>query len=160
MVNIGQLGHTKRVGGCDQAYRHAFADLMDSLRPDFFVTFAFNRTTGLGSAQRRIERFQAMVDGKLLGTRWHKKIDQRTKYIAVVEHPRSNLHVHSVFLVPRRLAEFPSFAKEVWQKLAPAGDIDVQPYFSNGAALYSSKYMRAEWSDLILISPNASLPDL
>ncbi|MEP5513297.1 MAG: hypothetical protein ABJP71_13630 [Erythrobacter sp.] len=150
----------KRFGVTQLDFRAGVAELMDSLRPDYFVTLVFNRTTGLHSAARRVERFQAMVDRKLLGTRWLLKVSLRTQYIAVAEHQNSNLHFHCVFLVPHRLTDFPAIAEQAWHRLAPAGNIDIQPYRSDGAAQYSAKLLRPAWSDLISISPNASNPYL
>lgn len=126
------------------------------MEPDFWVTFAFNTPHGLDLAEYKLRLFQAIVDRSLLGPRWHKRHGGRTMYIAIAEHPHSNLHFHAIFKVPARPEQFSERARQAWRKLVPAGNLNIQRYYSLGASAYSAKAIRAPLSHLTFYSPNAS----
>lgn len=140
----------------EDGYRVALTHLMHDIRPDFWVTLAFNIPHTLDLAEYKLRRLQAMVDRSLLGPRWQQKQSGRTMYIAIAEHPHSNLHFHAVFAVPTRPQQFPVRLQQAWKKLAPAGDVDIKQYYSLGASAYSTKTIRAPLSHLTFYSPNAS----
>jgi len=77
-------------------------------------------------ARQDVGALLARVDRRLLGTRFHKKPDQRTTGVFFFEHVERNLHAHGLIRVPpARLLDFhrlfPSERGGPWNDIVPAG---------------------------------------
>ncbi len=140
-----------------KVYKDALLELLIDFRGSLFVTFAFNREITFDAAVRKIECFQAMIDCKVLGSRWLKLKLDRTQYIMFAENVATNLHFHASFQVPYGKLKFMEVADAIWGKLMPAGDLDIQEiYNAQGLAKYITKQIHPGSSYRLWPSPNAS----
>ncbi|QNE30575.1 hypothetical protein F1C10_00265 [Sphingomonas sp. NBWT7] len=139
-----------------EKYRAECVRWMTDFNPDLFVTFAFNRWISMDEAQRTFEAFHAHLDHKLLGRSYNRRPDERTAYIATIEKPDTNIHVHALFrMTQEQKARFTEIAPGIWKKLVEAGNLDIQPvHHSEGAARYVTKALRPETSDRLLTPPH------
>ena len=126
---------------------------MTAFDPDLFVTFVFNREIGMDEAQTTLERFHGELDRKLVGRAFLRKSEKRSTYIATVEKPEANIHIHALFkMTAMQKLRFYLVADEIWGKLAKAGNLDVQPVsYAEGVADYITKELRPETSDRLLL---------
>ena len=95
----------------------------------FFITANFNRDTNYTAARKAIKGWHARIDKKLLGGRWSKKPNnERTQFVAFVEHEDSNLHLHLMVRLGdgTRPWKFQLMASECWRKLIGSGTMDVR----------------------------------
>lgn len=139
-----------------EKYRAECIRWMTELRPDLFVTFVFNRSIGLDEAQRNFEEFHARLDRKLLGRSYLDRPAERTVYIATIEKPDANIHIHALFKVTaaQRMC-FGEVAPAIWVKLVEAGNLDIKPiHCAEGAARYITKELRPHTSDRLLVPPH------
>jgi hypothetical protein len=96
-------------------------------------------------ARRDIGALLAHVDRRLLGTRFHKKPDQRTSGVFFFEHVDRNLHAHALIRVqPSRLLDFhhlfPNDRGGTWNDIVPSGSYSLQIITDDwGAAGYAVK---------------------
>lgn len=78
-------------------------------------------------AREKLKGFHARVDRKLIGTRYNKASpEQRTNFVAYVEHASTNFHFHILWHVPEeRIAKFemlfPENERSLWNELIPSG---------------------------------------
>lgn len=110
---------------------------------NYFVTANFNSDTLYESSRTALRDWHAFLDRKLLGPGWSKmSAGRRTSFIAFVEHPESNLHFH-MMLQTSSPQGFPHIAEGIWEKLVPAGSLDVRflktDEDKNRAAVYATK---------------------
>lgn len=135
-------------------YRAAMRQMIRSIHPTHFVTFVFNRDTTVVSADKDLRNFQAWIDRRTIGRNWQKSGAKRCRYIGIIEHPNSNLHIHAAFVVlPCHWSTFEHGAGAVWNKLIPGGSIDVKEITDiAGAARYMAKAIAPATSELLLIS--------
>ena len=150
---------SRAASATDVRFRAAVAELMDGIRPDFWVTFVTNRSASIAGFERKVFHWQAHVDRELLGPRWQGLSSNRTMFVGIVEHVTTNIHMHAGVCVPSKAERFRAVASRNWEKLVPSGNLDIQEYKSLGAATYSSKDIRASYSERIILSPNASFRD-
>lgn len=124
-------------------YRKTWQDWLPETEWDYFVTLTFNPKTELstGKIQRPIGRqwcvkraandlheWHARLDRKMLGKKWHERPIERTRFIAFVEHPNSNIHWHMMLkLNCTRHDTFNSEAPKIWKKLIKSGTVDIKP---------------------------------
>lgn len=93
---------------------------------NFFVTANFNCDTSEQSVRSALRRWHGQIDRKLLGPKWNKRPDeQRTLFVAFVEHPDNNRHFHMMVKSTAPIV-FEAIAENAWQKIVPAGSMDVQ----------------------------------
>ncbi len=101
-------------------------DWLNDIPFNFFVTANFNCSTSEQSARSALRRWHGMIDRQLLGPKWHRKpADQRTMFFAFAEHPNSNRHFHLMLKTDQPIA-FAEIADRMWNKIVPAGSMDVQ----------------------------------
>lgn len=139
-----------------ERYRAECVRWMADLGPNLFVTFAFNRWVSMDEAQRTFEEFHQRIDRKLLGRSYFDRPDDRTVYIATIEKPDTNIHIHALFrMTPEQAVRFGSIAPDIWTKLVAAGNLDIQSVRdTEGAARYVTKALRPETSDRLLTPPH------
>lgn len=139
-----------------EKYRAECIRWMAEFEPDLFVTFAFNRWVSIDEAQRTFEEFHGRLDRKLLGRSYMNRPDERTVYIATVEKPDTNIHIHALFrMTAEQKAHFGELAPAIWKKLIEAGNLDIKPvHYAEGAARYVTKELRPDSSDRLLTPPH------
>ena len=139
-------------------YRASMIELIDRLKPALAITLAFHRKTSPADAVRITRLFHAMLDHAALGRNWLNRTDERSSYIAVIEHLDTNLHVHLAMTCgDKHLACVHEAATAVWRKLVPGGTIDIQPaYDVPGWGRYLSKEITPWTSDNMFLSEAAS----
>ena len=103
-------------------YRAGVLKMIFDIKPAIFASFAFNRTITPNDARATLRKFHARLEHARLGRNWQKMNDQRSRYIATIEHPDMNLHIHAVFAVPGQdWHVFGQAARPIWEKLVPGG---------------------------------------
>lgn len=137
-------------------YRSECVRWISEFNPDLFVTFAFNRSISMDRAQKMFEDFHLQLDQKLIGRAVLRHPERRTDYIATIEKPTRNLHIHALFcMTTEQKAKFPEIAQAIWKKLCAAGNLDIKPvHYAEGAARYITKELRADTSDRLLLPPH------
>ncbi|MFN3677707.1 MAG: hypothetical protein ACK4TC_17230 [Sphingomonas pseudosanguinis] len=100
-----------------------------------------------------MEEFHQRIDRVLLGPKWHQQAGQRSQYVAFIEKPEDNLHIHAVFHLPTGGDKgFVTEAPKVWGKLAPAGNLDIQAVtYAEGVADYITKEIRPDTCEQMLL---------
>ncbi len=108
----GTIAHNKRI-------KKAMNEMVRDMDAEYFVTLNFNRDTNYEAARKALRAWHARVDKALLGGSWSRKArNERTFFIACVEHLDSNIHWH----VMLRLGEstttqrFEAVAEQCWEK--------------------------------------------
>lgn len=137
-------------------YRADCIQWMTDFKPTLFVTFAFNRSISMDRAQKLFEDFHLQLDAKLIGRALHRRPDARTDYIATIEKPDSNIHIHALFrMTAEQMERFGEFAPAIWKKLFRAGNLDIKPvHYAEGVADYVTKELKPETSDRLLLPPH------
>ncbi|GGD86999.1 hypothetical protein GCM10011515_03110 [Tsuneonella deserti] len=129
---------------------------MAEFEPSLFVTFVFNTPISIDGARRKLEEFHKRLDDKLAGRAALRRPERRSVYIATIEKPDTNLHIHALFKISElQRLRFYLTADEIWMKLAPAGNLDIKPvFYAEGAASYITKELRPETSERLLLPPH------
>ena len=142
------------------SYRASIAKLIEDAKPALAMTLAFNRKTSPADAVRKTRLLHAMLDRAALGTNWHKRADERSSYIAVIEHLDTNLHVHLAMTCgDKHLACVDAAATTAWRKLVPGGSVVIKPAHDvAGWGRYLSKEITPQTSDNLFLSEAASRP--
>jgi hypothetical protein len=109
----------------------------------YAVTLPTNDTLALTTLTRRLKRWDAGLNRKLLGPRWLRHPDQRLEWLAVPESVGTNAHAHLVVrIADTHIHRFPELAVTEWQKITPsAGPMThaIHPYASSGWLEYMTK---------------------
>jgi hypothetical protein len=136
-----------------ESFRAECVDWIKQFEPTLFITFVFNRDVSPAEAQRRLEAFHMRLDRKLLGRAMLRKPDERSSYIATIENPQTNIHIHGLFkMTERQRLIFGLVAREIWLELAPGGNLDIQAVtYVEGVAAYVTKALRPETSERLLL---------
>jgi len=84
------------------------------------------RKVSLEQARRDVGAMLAGVDRRLVGTKFNRKPDRRTRAVFFFEHVDSNIHAHGLLRVERdRLLSFhrlfPHSRGGCWNKVVPSG---------------------------------------
>ncbi len=138
-------------------YRAECIRWMTEFEPSLFVTFVFNTQITPDAARRKLETFHKMLDGKLVGRAALRLPDERSVYIAIIEKPDANLHIHALFKLTDDLQRlrFCLVAHEIWAKLVEAGNLDIQRVTcAEGVASYVTKELTPETSERLLMPPH------
>lgn len=136
-----------------EKYRAECIRWMTEFGPDLFVTFVFNRSISMDEAQAMFEKFHGHLDRKLVGRAFLRRPNERTQYIATVEKPDTNIHIHALFkmTVVQKL-RFCLISSCIWEGLAKGGNLDIQAvHGAEGVANYITKELRPETSDRLLL---------
>src|SRR5438128_2176591 len=80
-----------------ERYRAQCIEWMCRFEPTLFVTFVFNASISPAEAQRKLEAFHMRMDRKLVGRAMLRKPHERSIYIATIEKPDTNIHIHALF---------------------------------------------------------------
>jgi hypothetical protein len=128
---------------------------MADFKPTLFVTFVFNSAISADGARRKLEEFHKRIDGRLVGRAALRKPDERSVYIATIENPETNLHIHALFKTSDlQSVRFGLVADKIWKQLAPAGNLVIKPVtYAEGAAAYITKDLRPD-NDRLLMPPH------
>lgn len=88
-----------------------------------------------------LDRLHRNVDRKLFGTNFNELPEERrTSFIGFVEHPESNVHVHTLWRVPEGYDDdFTEKVEARWKAVNRFHSTDVQPIRDDGAASYTCK---------------------
>ena len=128
-----------------EAYKQFIAERVEL---DTFVTLVTNKTYDTPKMQKALKDFLARLDRELLGSQWAKKpMNVRTDGIIFIEHVASNTHAHGILRLPAQHADdmrdVNALIAEVWGKLAPAGNVDIQVIDDRvGCGDYCTKEMK------------------
>jgi len=127
---------------------------------DWWVTLNYNWPATREQVRKGIRHWLACIDCEYLGRNWSHCGDDRTFAFAVVEHPRSNIHLHMLLRMPTparslgRPYQMDSMEKH-WRKIEPVGRC-VSEFIYNiaGAARYMCKELPfpGHLEDCIIIS--------
>ncbi|HEX7853468.1 MAG TPA: hypothetical protein VF503_07200 [Sphingobium sp.] len=136
-----------------EKYRAECIRWMADFTPDLFVTFAFNRSISMDEAQAIFEKFHGYLDRKLIGRAFLRRPDKRTDYIATIEKPDTNIHIHALFKMSKiQKLRFCLIADRIWETLVKGGNLNIQTvHCAEGVANYITKELRPETSDRLLL---------
>lgn len=125
-------------------------------RPSHALTLSYNDCVSARRVRNDLDDMHAHLDRRLLGRRFHRASPmRRTWYVAIVERPTTNLHLH---LVMRVVADrwhtfeslFPGQKGSFWTMWAPRGTYALtRIYDTAGWVRYATKTLRmtSEWID-------------
>lgn len=136
------------------AYRAAIIDLVEQLNPALAITLAFNRDTTSAGAGEDLKHLHARLDRMVLGRRWAKRVDDRSTYVAVIEHVDTNLHIHlALSCAPEHVDQIAAAVESIWKEMIPTGSVKVRDaYDAPGWGRYISKAITPWTCDLLLTS--------
>ena len=85
---------------------------------------------------------------------WAKRVDDRSIYVAVIEHADSNLHIHlALSCAPEHVDQIASAVGGIWKKMVPTGSVKVEDaYDAPGWGQYIAKAITPQTCDLLLTS--------
>lgn len=117
----------------------------DKIKPNYFITLAFNRRANTYTAKRNLKHFFSGIEQKTLGRHFYKTNDSRIRAIAFAEHIKSNFHYHILATVPEKYKVlFNMYAKFIWQKEVPSGDIKIDYLKQSQDVFATSSYCTKE----------------
>jgi len=135
-------------------YRASIIKLVDQLNPALAITLAFNRDTTPACAARDLKHLHARLDRMVLGPGWAKRVDDRSTYVAVIEHVDTNLHIHlALNCAPQFVEQIAAAVAGIWKEMVPAGSVVVKDASDiPGWGNYIAKAITPQTSDLLLLS--------
>ena len=136
------------------AYRASIIDLVGQLNPALAITLAFNRDTTPAGAARDLKHLHARLDRMILGPRWAKRTEDRSMYVAVIEHADTNLHIHlALSCAPEHVERIAAAVPVIWKEMVPAGSVVVKDATDiPGWGNYIAKAITPQTCDLLLLS--------
>lgn len=135
-------------------YRASIIDLVEQLKPTLAITLAFNRDTTLAGGAEDLKHLHARLDRLVLGRLWAKRVDDRSTYVAVIEHADTNLHIHlALSCALEHVDQIAAAVAGIWRDMIPTGSVNVQDAFdAPGWGRYISKAITPGTCDLLLTS--------
>lgn len=135
-------------------FRASIIDLVQQLEPTLAITLAFNRDTTPAGAAKDLKHLHARLDRLVLGRLWSKRVNDRSIYVAVIEHVDTNLHIHlALSCAPESVERIAATVEGIWKEIIPTGSVKVRDaYDASGWGRYISKAITPGTSDLLLIS--------
>lgn len=135
-------------------FRASIIDLVQQLKPTLAITLAFNRDTTPAGAAEDLKHLHARLDRLVLGRLWAKRVDDRSIYVAVIEHVDTNLHIHlALSCAPEFVEQIAAAVEGIWKEMIPTGSVKVRDaYDAPGWGRYISKAITPGTSDLLLTS--------
>lgn len=110
--------------------RAAFIDFFIQLKVNFCVTHIFNiDDLSIGSGTKKMGHFFYNLERKLFNTKYPYKLPKPRRLIALCypEHLDSNLHFHSLIVVPPKCCSLMElYSHRCWNKLVPSGQVEVR----------------------------------
>ena len=110
-------------------YAEGVIDMIEEIKPRFFVTFIFNDDNAIYKATDKLAGFFAHMNRKIAGARWQKKpMTQLLHGALCFEHKKSNLHAHALLNAPHYVShnELQHNATAIWSKFSKAGNVLVK----------------------------------
>jgi hypothetical protein len=157
-----------------ERYRSEFARWFWDLGFHYSVHLAFNRVITHRAAHDCVRALHGAVDRRLLGSRYHRlPIARRSSWVFVVEHPKSNYHLHGFWRLGRGNwfdqslthsenihALFAAACNEGWRKITSSGSCVVNAV-EHDAYRYAAKGLTCNHSaeSLILSDHLTRLPE-
>ena len=90
----------------------------------------------------------------VLGPGWAKRVDDRSTYVAVIEHVDTNLHIHlALNCAPQFVEQIAAAVAGIWKEMVPTGSVVVKDASDiPGWGNYIAKAITPQTSDLLLLS--------
>ena len=135
-------------------YRASIIDLVEQLNPALAITLAFNRDTTPAGAAEDLKHLHARLDRLVLGRLWAKRVDDRSTYVAVIEHVDTNLHIHlALRCAPEHVDQIASAVAGIWKEMVPTGSVVLKDASDiPGWGRYIAKAITPQTCDLLLLS--------
>lgn len=135
-------------------YRASIIGFVAQLNPALAITLAFNRDTTPAGAARDLKHLHARLDRMILGPGWAKRAQDRSRYVAVIEHVDTNLHIHlALSCAPEFVERIAASVPVIWKKMIPTSSVVVEPITdAPGWGNYIAKAITPQTSDLLLLS--------
>ena len=133
--------------------------------PHLFLTLKFNRPLSEIALRDRLRRFDALLNRRFLGRRWHRyPSEDRVWYVAFVERDRDGsgaLHIHYLMRLPPRLGNIAAWklgrgssvvlteeVRKGCNRVAPAGDVVSFALDDGniGPVAYALKGLKKRWN--------------
>lgn len=96
----------------------------EDFRFNFYCTANFNCPTNTVTARTNLNKLAYRTNCKILKRSMEYSIpSERILFIAIPEHPDSNLHYHMVMRAPVMPFRAIKIAKKQWKKIVPAGEL-------------------------------------
>ena len=104
--------------------RQALFEWLEQGDFNFFGTANFNRQTTVAGATKSLNEWKRLVDRKILRRRVKDApASDRLFFVAVPEHPNTNLHYHLLLHAPVNPLKTQRIATKYWQLVVPSGDL-------------------------------------
>lgn len=104
----------------------ALRDWLERRDFNFFITANFNRRTSFTAGRKALGKWQDYMNGAILGNGWRQNpVDKHLFYVAIPEHPKSNLHYHMLLKAPVNPQKFLRLANDKWQRIISNGDLHI-----------------------------------
>ena len=108
--------------------QHALRVFTTDLRCHYFNTLAPNNNMSLKYARHFLNDFDKTIQTKLFGRKYYEiPLEERTFFIAFLEHINSNLHFHLIMNVPQhKRVAFEFYAPILLKQIIKSATIDIQ----------------------------------
>jgi len=133
--------------------RAAFMEFFLQLKVNFCVTHIFNiNDLSINSGTKKMGQFFYNLERKLFKTKYPYKLPRSRRLLALCypEHIHSNLHFHSLVVVPNKYCSLMELsATRCWNKLVPSGAIEVRPIVTVEDTFRATTYsIKDIWKEL------------
>jgi len=121
--------------------RDGMKKLLDDHHWHYFVTANLNSDATWERARSLLRSWHARIDRQLIGPKWARKTDLRTKFIAFFEGEKTNPHWHLMLrLNKREYSRFERQAPPIWRELTKSGTMDVKLLLCKRSQLSTGSY--------------------
>lgn len=130
--------------------RKAFHDWLKQgdLNFNFFGTANFNRPTSIVAGRQSLMEWARLVNRKILRRRvFDAPKSDRIFFVAIPEHPTSNLHFHLLLRAPVNPLKTQRLATKVWRMVVSSGELWMPPISDTGDLCRISKYITKDCWD-------------
>jgi len=104
--------------------RQALVEWLEQADFNFFGTANFNCQTTVAGATKLFNEWARLVDRKILRRRVKDApASDRLFFVAVPEHPNSNLHYHLLLRTPVNPLKAQRIATKYWRLVVPPGEL-------------------------------------
>ncbi len=123
--------------------KEAIRQLVLSTDPKIFGTLVFNDYASVERGRYALRKLHGRIDRKLFGKGFSKiSSGSRTFFFAFPERITSNLHYHLYIRPPvGKLDRFIEVAPDLWKKICPSGNLDLDPISSEESLRKGSYYI-------------------
>lgn len=130
-----------------QTVKAGVVELLRNFDADYFVTLNANGAKTYEGMRTALKGWHARVDKRLLGHSWSRKAaEQRTQFIACVEHMNSNIHWHVLLKLGAGAdaTRFEAVAEGCWRQLIDSGSACVQQLTTAADVERTARYVTKE----------------